>query len=161
MTKKQSLKTLFHATYSLNYHLILVTKYRRRCITAEMTITLERVAREIATGFGGDVIEFSGEEDHVHLLLMLNPKVALSSFINALKSATSRRIRSQFAEHLAKYYWRERVFWSRSYCILSCGGAPIEVLKHYIAQQERPAPESSDRVAVSANSPSTDPVGSA
>ena len=161
MTKKQSLKTLFHATYSLNYHLVLVTKYRRRCITAEMMVTLERVAREITTGFGGDVIEFSGEEDHVHLLLMLNPKVALSSFINTLKSATSRRVRSQFAEHLAKYYWRERIFWSRSYCILSCGGTPIEVLKHYIAQQERPAPENSDRVAVSANSPSTDPVGSA
>ena len=63
------MNTLFHASYSLNYHLVLVTKYRRRCITADMMVTLERVAREITTAFGGEVIEFSGEADHVHLLL--------------------------------------------------------------------------------------------
>lgn len=161
MTKKQSLNTLFHASYSLNYHLVLVTKYRRHCITAEMMITLERVAREITTAFGGEVLEFSGEADHVHILLSLNPKVALSGFINAFKSAASRRVRSQFAEHLAKFYWRERVFWSRTYCVISCGGAPIDILKAYIAQQERPAKDEHDRVAVSANSPPTDLVGSA
>jgi len=63
--------------------------------------------------------------------------VAPSVFVNNIKTVSSRLIRKEFAEHLKKIYWKP-VFWSRSYCILSCGGAPLSVLKQYIEQQQTP-----------------------
>jgi putative transposase len=82
----------------------------------------------------GTLVEFNGEADHVHLLISVNPKVQPSKLVNNLKTVSSRLIRKEFAEHLDKVY-RKPVFWSRSYCIISCGGAPISVLKQYIQQQ--------------------------
>ncbi len=77
---------------------------------------------------------------HVHQLLALTPKVLPSAFVNNLKTVTSRLLRKEFATHLKQYYWSKPAFWSwsRSYCILTVGGAPLSMLKQYIAQQERP-----------------------
>jgi putative transposase len=99
---------------------------------------LERL-KEIFTGtvekFDGDLIEFNGEADHVHILLSLNPKLKLSSFVGNLKTVSSRLIRKEFKDELAVHYWKP-VFWSRSYCILTCGGAPLSIIKQYIENQQ-------------------------
>ena len=83
----------------------------------------------------GELIEFNGEADHVHLLISVNPKTQPSKLVNNLKTVSSRLLRRDFGEHLAEVYRGKPVFWSRSYCILSCGGAPISALKQYIQQQ--------------------------
>ncbi len=85
-----------------------------------------------------ELLEFNGEADHVHMLLSLNPKVAPSIFVNNLKTVSSRLIRRDFGIELAKVYWKKPVFWSRSYCIITCAGAPLSVIKQYIEQQESP-----------------------
>jgi len=135
---KQELNKLFHCTFKLYYHLVIVTKYRRKCITATMLKRLKIICTELTEKWECELIEFNGESDHLHLLLSLNPKVTPSIFVNNLKTVTSRLIRKEFAEHLKKVYWKESVFWSRSYCILTCGGAPLSVLKQYIEQQNAP-----------------------
>lgn len=99
---------------------------------------LEALCRHVADKWECQVLEFNGEADHVHLLLALTPRVAPSAFVNNLKTVTSRLLRKEFAAHLAHHYRRAPVFWSRNYCILSVGGAPLTVLKQYIAHQERP-----------------------
>ncbi len=114
----------------------MVTKYRCKCITKPMLSRLEEIARATTGKWEGEVLEFNGEPDHVHLLLELTPRTAPSAFVNNLKTVTSRLIRKEYKEHLQRYYWRKPVFWSRSYCIISVGGAPLSVLKHYIEQQE-------------------------
>jgi putative transposase len=134
MDQKQELKTLYHCTYSLFYHLVLVTNYRRRCINAKMLERLKEIFTATAGKWECELVEFNGESDHVHLLLGLNPKVQLSTFVNNLKTVSSRLIRKEFDRELAKVY-RKPVFWSRTYCILSCGGAPLSVIKQYIEQQ--------------------------
>ena len=63
--------------------------------------------------------------------------MAPAEFVNALKTGTSRRLRTMFARELAGVYCKP-VLWSRSYCVLSCGGAPLEIIKQYIQQQDRP-----------------------
>jgi len=135
---KQELNQLFHCTFKLYYHLVIVTKYRQKCITATMLKRLKIICTELTQKWKCELIEFNGESDHLHLLLSLNPKVTPSVFVNNLKTVTSRLIRKEFAEHLKKVYWKESVFWSRSYCILTCGGAPLSVLKQYIEQQNAP-----------------------
>lgn len=136
--EKQDLSTLYHCTFSLNYHLVMVTKYRRRCITAPMLERLRLICTELTAKWGCKLLEFNGEADHVHLLLSLNPKVAPSVFVNNLKTISSRLIRKEFKAELAQVYWKAPVFWSRSYCVISCGGAPLSVIKQYIEQQEQP-----------------------
>lgn len=83
----------------------------------------------------GELLEFNGESDHVHLLISVNPKVQPSKLVNNLKTVSSRLLRKEFGEHLNQVYRGKPIFWSRSYCIISCGGAPISVLKQYIQQQ--------------------------
>ncbi|MGE4269487.1 MAG: IS200/IS605 family transposase [Acidithiobacillus sp.] len=134
----QKLSILHHCVYNLTYHLVLVTKYRRRCMTGAMLDRLEAICRSTALKWECEVLEFNGEADHVQLLLALTPKVLPSAFVNNLKTVTSRLLRKEFSEHLKKYYWSKPVFWSRSYCILTVDGAPLSVLKQYIEQQERP-----------------------
>lgn len=99
---------------------------------------LETMCRDTAAKWECEVLEFNGEADHVHLLLALTPKVWPSAFVNNLKTVTSRLRRKEFSDHLKRYDWSKPVFWSRSYGILTAGGAPLCVLKPYIEQQERP-----------------------
>lgn len=136
---KQQLKQLNHCTFNLNYHLVLVTKYRRKCITATMLHRLKIICEKLAQKWECELLEFNGEADHLHLLLSLNPKGAPSVFVNNLKTVSSRLIRKEFSEYLKNIYWKDPVFWSRTYCILSCGGAPLSVIKQYIEQQKSPA----------------------
>ena len=102
-----------------------------------MLVSFERQAKGRCEAWGGRLLEVNGEADHIHLLLELPPTVALADFVNALKTGTSRRLRNEFKEHLASVY-KKPVLWSRSYCILTCGGAPLEIIKQYIQQQARP-----------------------
>ena len=137
MTEQAGFSKLYHCLYALHYHLVLVTKYRRRCITAPMLERFREIAQARCEGWGGKLLEVNGEPDHVHLLVSLPPNLDLSNFVNNLKTTSSRLLRKEFAEHLAPVY-RKPVFWSRSYCIISCGGAPLSIIRHYIEQQERP-----------------------
>ena len=133
--KKQILKTLFHSEYSIHYHLVLVTKYRHRCITTEMATYLESQYIRLLESWNCELLECNGEPDHLHLLISSNPKIQPSKIINSLKTATSRLVRKEFSEHLKQFYWKP-VFYSRSYCLVSCGGAPLEIVKQYLEQQE-------------------------
>ena len=130
----QELNTLYHCVYATNYHLVIVTKYRRRCITPAMMDRLGEIAARILSKWEGELLEFNGEADHLHLLVSIPPKVAPADLVNNLKTVTSRLIRKEFGDYLERFY-RKPVFWSRSYCIITCGGAPLSVLKQYIEQQ--------------------------
>ncbi len=121
----------------MKYHLVLVTKYRRKCFTNEILNRLEIICVELCQKWEVQVLEFGGEADHIHLLLDMNPTVQPSKLINSLKTVTSRYIRKEFATHLKQYYWKP-VLWSRAYCLLTAGGAPIEKLREYIENQDRP-----------------------
>jgi putative transposase len=89
--------------------------------------------------WGGTLVECNGETDHMHLLIELPPTVLLVRFVNNLKTVSSRLLRRDYGPELARWY-RQPVLWSRSYCVLSCGGAPLSVLRQYIEQQGTPEP---------------------
>jgi putative transposase len=80
------------------------------------------------------LLEFGGEADHVHLLFSAYPNLDLSKFINNLKTVSSRMIRKNFPEHLKGFYYKP-VLWTRAYCLLSTGGATIEIIEKYIQNQ--------------------------
>ena len=131
---KQHLNSLFHSVFSLNYHLVICTKYRNKCIDSNILRRLEEIFKATLEKWECELIEFNGETDHVHLLIATNPKVRLSDLVNNLKTVSSRLIRKDFKAQLDRYY-QKPVFWSRSYCLLTCGGAPLSVIKQYIENQ--------------------------
>jgi putative transposase len=112
-----------------------VTKYRNPVINKAILARLSELAKERIEAWEGELFEINGEPDHVHLLLELPPKYAVADFVNALKTGTSRRIRKEFSDHVGKYYWKP-CFWSKSYCVVTCGGAPLSIIKQYIENQE-------------------------
>jgi putative transposase len=123
----------------LKVHLVLCTKYRRKAFTAEMLSRLNVVVEELLIKWDCKLVEFNGEEDHVHLLFQYHPDVELSKLVNNLKSVSSRKLRQEFAEHLEKFYWKD-AFWSGSYFVASCGGVTVSTLRKYIENQETPEP---------------------
>lgn len=122
-----------HSVFLLYYHLILVVKYRKKVITEKVGQRLREIFERIGKEYNVVVEEWNFEEDHIHVLFRTRPSTCLAKFINAYKSASSRLIKKEFPE-LRKYLWKE-YFWSRSYCLLTSGGAPVDVIRQYIKSQ--------------------------
>lgn len=128
------LDTNAHSVFSLHYHLILVVKYRRQVFTDEISNRAKEIFEYIAPTYKIELVEWNHDKDHVHVLFKGQPKTELSKFINAYKSASSRLLKKEFLTVRQKKIWKE-MFWSRSFCLLSSGGAPIEVIRQYIENQ--------------------------
>ena len=134
--EKQKLKSHFHCVYNLQYHLVLVTKYRRKCFTKEILDFLKETSERLSQKWACTLVEFGGEEDHIHLLVSCHPSMQMSVFVNNLKTVTSRLSRKKFAKHFQQFYWKP-LLWTRAYCLLTTGGATIETIKKYIENQGR------------------------
>lgn len=118
--------------------LVFVTKYRHDVFTGEHLKALERIFSDVCASFDCRLEEFNGETDHVHLLVSFPPTVELSRLVNSLKGVSSRYMRRDYPE-LAQHYWRAQRLWSPSYYAGTAGGAPLDTLKRYIENQNRPA----------------------
>ena len=123
-----------HSAYNLHVHLVFITKYRKKVLTDNHHQYFKEVVAEICKDFGAELKECNGEGDHVHMLIQYPPTVQLSKMVNNLKSVTSRRMRANFIDLRAAY--NKPVLWSRSYFAGSCGGAPLEIIKQYIQNQQ-------------------------
>ncbi|MDJ0796579.1 MAG: IS200/IS605 family transposase [Calothrix sp. MO_167.B12] len=132
-----SLRKSSHAVFCIHLHIVLGTKYRRKVITSEILTRLQAIFTNLCEQRKSILIEFNGEEDHVHLLVNLSPDNHISEFVKVLKASSSRLIRKEFKSHVDKYYCQP-VFWSSSYFVNSSGGVSLDVLKKYIKQQNSP-----------------------
>jgi putative transposase len=132
--KYQPAKSLSHAVYLLRLHIVLVTKYRRKVLTPKVLSYAETIFSSILEGWRCRLIEFGGEEDHVHLLIDIHPALNISTLINNLKSASSRRIRNKFPDHIKKFYGKP-VFWHRAYFAGTVGNVTLEIIRRYVEQQ--------------------------
>ena len=131
-------KTNRHSCYSLKYHLVVVTKYRNKVINKPILEELINIAKNIfENNWNCTILQINGEPDHIHILFEAPPQVQLSKLINNFKTVSSRLIRKHYTEYLSKFYWKP-YFWSNSYLVLSSGGAPIEIIKKYIQEQDSP-----------------------
>lgn len=126
-----------HAVNEIFLHLVFVTKYRRDVFDDEMLVACEAFMRKVCDDMDVDLEEFNGESDHVHLLVKIPPTLAPSVLVNSLKGVSSRLLRKNFDERLKDKLWGDN-FWSRSYFVGSSGGATLDVLRRYIASQDRP-----------------------
>ena len=122
-----------HSVFLLNYHLILVVKYRRKVFDDRISERAKEIFSRIAPSYNITLQEWGHDLDYVHILFRAHPKSAISKFINGYKSASSRLLKKEFPEIRLKL-WQEQ-FWSQSFCLLTTGGAPLEIVKEYIQTQ--------------------------
>ena len=133
----QELPANYKAVFRLVYHLVLVTKSRRKVFTGVMIDRAGAILSDLCVAWEGKLVECSGEADHLHALVDMPPSVRVSDLVNNLKTVTSRRLRAEFPAVRAAY-GDKAVLWSPSYCVVSAGGAPLAVIKRYIEGQQRP-----------------------
>ena len=123
-----------HAVFNIKLHIVFVTKYRRKTLTPELLEYLQQAFAECLQAWRCKLVEFGGEEDHVHLLVDIHPALDISVLINNLKTASARRARARFGEHMKKFYWKP-LFWHRAYFVGSVGGATLETVRAYVEAQ--------------------------
>lgn len=124
-----------HSYFLLQYHLVLVTKYRHPVITGELEKALKEYITEYFKKRGLHITALETMPDHVHILFEAMPNINLAVFINALKSGSSRNMRKNFAKELAPYYWKP-YFWSLSYFIGTVSEKTTSAVKKYINEQK-------------------------
>ena len=136
MENTSEIRTGRHCVFNIHVHLVFVTKYRRKVFTSNILDEMKNVFEKVCEDFEAELIEFNGEDDHVHLLVNYPPKISVSKIVNSLKGVSSRLLRKKFIE-LEKQYWNG-VLWSPSYFAASCGGAPLSIITQYIEKQKTP-----------------------
>jgi putative transposase len=137
MKKKTDIHTGRHCVFNMHVHLVFVPKYRKAVFNSEALVILEEIFTHVLAQFEAKLIEFNGENDHIHLLVNYPPKTTVSKMVNSLKGVSSRKLRQRLPE-LEKIYWKGGL-WSPSYFASSCGGAPIDVIRQYIEDQQSPS----------------------
>lgn len=122
-----------HCVYGLQYHVVLVTKYRRKIIDPEIADYIKKEIIRLVKKMEGSVSEIETDRDYIHILAELSPKKPLTEQVRVIKTVTARFVRKNFADTL----WGDS-FWSDSYFIASAGGVTIDILKEYIEKQGKP-----------------------
>ena len=128
-------KSSSHAVFDIKLHIVFVTKYRRKTLTPELLDYLKEAFTDCLAAWRCKLVEFGGEPDHVHLLVDIHPALDISILINNLKTASARRARNRFTEHLAAFYPKKPLFWHRAYFVGSVGGATLETVRAYVDAQ--------------------------
>src|SRR5690554_4808886 len=127
------LDTNNHSIFLMYYHLVLVIKYRKKVIDDVIFSRLKEIFEYIAPNYNITLQEWNQDKDHIHILLKGQPNTELSRFINSYKSASSRLIKKEYPQ-IREQLWKEN-FWSRSFCLLTTGGAPVDIIRKYIESQ--------------------------
>jgi putative transposase len=134
MIKNNEIRHGRHCQFVMHIHLVFVTKYRREVFSQEILNDLKLIFTNVCKDFESELIEYNGEDDHVHLLVNYPPKVAVSKLVNSLKGVSSHLIRKRNYPNIRKKLWGNAL-WSPSYFASSCGGAPLAIIRQYIEQQ--------------------------
>ena len=123
-----------HSSYLLQYHLVLVTKYRHKFIIDNLKDCLLKYTYEYFTAKNLNIITVNTDKDHIHIMFEAYPNLNLSNFIKSYKSSTSRILRNKFERFLSKYYWKP-YFWSSSYFICTVSEKSLKLVEEYIKNQ--------------------------
>lgn len=120
-----------HSKYLLYYHLVIVTKYRQKILDFPAIRSVIAIFKNLGKRYGVTVETSQGEADHIHFLITAKPTADLPKYIGVCKSFASRILKDEGVQTASK----KGAIWSPSYCLLTTGGAPIDIIRRYIERQ--------------------------
>ena len=133
--KNQPYYTNRHSCFWLQYHLVLVTKYRKPVLFGPIKDLVYQTIQTICDEKGLVILEMNGEADHVHILFEADPFTCVGELVNVIKTKTSRFARKQYGDTLLKPYYGKPLFWSNSYLVTSVSENSLTNIKTYIQNQ--------------------------
>ena len=122
-----------NVVYSCKYHVIWCPKYRRKVLVNGVDVRLKEIIQDVCTEFRADMLELAVMPEHVHLLVEVDPQYGIHRLVRSIKGRSSRLLRQE-------YPWlksRLPTLWTNSYFVSTVGGAPLEIIKQYIENQQR------------------------
>lgn len=134
MEEKQGYYVNQHSCFLLQYHLVLVTKYRCKVFDENLKSQLIDYTKKYFKERDVRICELNTDVDHIHILFEAYPNFNIATFVNAYKSASSRQLRNANADYLKQFYWKNK-FWSNSYFVCTVSDRTKEMIQHYIQKQ--------------------------
>ena len=129
-----NLKSNSSCKFLLQYHMIFVTKYRRRILSSIRDSLLECMLN-IANKYDFIIHEQEIDKDHIHFLIESVPTISPSQICRVLKSESTMQMWKEFPDYLRRVYWKERTLWSDGYFVCTIGNASEETIRKYIESQ--------------------------
>lgn len=126
-------KSLSHTKWKCQYHIVIVPKFRRKIIYGQLRKGIGKILRQLCDFKLVEIIEAHAMPDHIHMLVSIPPKLAVSDFMGYLKRKSTLIIFERYAN--MKYKYGRRVFWSKGYFV-STVGANKKAVQAYIKNQE-------------------------
>ena len=120
------------AVYNIAYHIIWCPKYRRKVLVGDVEKRLKEIINELALELNVEIIEMETDKDHIHILIDIDPQFGVMKFIRLAKGRSSKLLRDEF-QHLKT---KLPTLWTNSSFISTIGGAPLEIVKQYIENQQ-------------------------
>jgi putative transposase len=130
----QNYRKTSHSTYDLKYHIVWITKYRKKVLKGEVGVKLRELIREICKGNDIEILKGHVSVDHVHLFVSVPPHLSISKVVQYLKGKSSRKLLFAFKQ-LQQQFWG-RHLWARGYFVASSGNVTDEVIMKYIEEQD-------------------------
>ena len=130
----QKYRRTSHTVYDIKYHIVWITKYRKKILKGELAKRVRALIREVCKANEVEIIRGDVSEDHVHLFVSVPPHISVSKLMQYIKGQSSRRIMSEF-KTVSKMYWG-RHFWARGYFVVSSGRITDEMIMEYIEKQD-------------------------
>ena len=128
-----SYKRSKNVVFNCQYHIIFCPKYRRKVLVGDIEIRLKEIIEGVANDMSVEIIEMETDKDHVHILAGIHPQLGVNKFVKRIKGVSSRVLRSEFPPLKTKL----PTLWTNSYFVSTVGGAPLEIVKQYIENQQR------------------------
>lgn len=125
-----------HAVYKTQYHLVWITRYRRKLLVKGVKDYLRIKFQEVRKyNPEWEYLEIGIKNDHIHLYMVIPPKYAVGKVVETIKTNTSKALKIKFA-FLKKVYWDEKGIWAKGYFV-STVGINEKIIKKYIKLQEK------------------------
>ena len=128
-------RKLSHAIWHCQYHIVWTPKYRFRILSGPVAEEVSQCIRAFSENLRCEIIELNVQNDHVHLLVMIPPKVAVSDYVGTVKGRTAIRVFNRFRHLKRKPYWGNH-FWAKGYCADTVG-LDAEKIRAYVKYQEK------------------------
>jgi len=125
-----------HGAYRTEYHIVWIPKYRRRILNSGVAGYLRKLFPKILDEMPGcEIVEQNIRVDHIHTVMIIPPKYAVSAVVGQLKSQTAGKLREKFP-WMDKVYWREKLVWSPGYFVSTVGLNEAQIIR-YVKWQQR------------------------
>jgi len=138
LTKRKSMsrfRKLSHVVWHCQYHIVWVPKYRYRVLKDRVGFEVSKTIRVFSERLGCEVVELNVQEDYVHLLVMVPPKLSISQLVGTIKGKSAIQVFKQFPYLKKKPYWGNH-FWAKGYCVDTVG-VDAEMIRKYVKYQEK------------------------